>query len=420
MQRSMLNTISAQVKKNHFCSKHDLFEGEHSTAMLWRETQLNQLGGNQPVAVRKVTPVQAAQPTGALSPHMLLVPHQECLWPLPLHRGAQAHCLPPAARLATTAASAQGSGKGAGEVCWCGTVACERQQFLFGSWSGDKAGSQAHVVDEASVQEAATTQSNPHLLWHSFGLSLHVLREKSYHFLVDVEIPFSTLFQGVPATSLEHHGSSPNSFSSVPPRCCLHLCGPSKSQSKNRLESFLWQVSIRVWMKQKSHPNLKQRAQSSTRQCRALGSAQALCHTTSLLCQAQGQSRASLQGISWKCGHVPYTAGLLRHWIGLWGASSSLEGPGRGKCSDAAREERPAGTMSRVKRPGAPSRSRPCLLPLHTPRERLLGFFLLLFPLLAVLPPSSNEGVGDWLTAHFPAQQVMHAFDKGCSQVFFF
>lgn len=41
---------------------------------------------------------------------------------------------------------------------------------------------------------------------------------------------------------LGHHCSSPNSSSCALPRCCVHLCRSSKSQSKNGFESWLWQV----------------------------------------------------------------------------------------------------------------------------------------------------------------------------------
>lgn len=118
-----VDTSSTQI--NHFCSKHDLFEGGHSTAMLLRETRLNRLGRNQLVAAREVTPVQADQPTCALSPHRSIVRHPEWFMAPSAARGGTGR-LPPAVRLATTAASAQGSGKGVGEACWSVTVACAK------------------------------------------------------------------------------------------------------------------------------------------------------------------------------------------------------------------------------------------------------------------------------------------------------
>lgn len=118
-----VDTISTQI--NHFCSKHDLFEGGHSTATLLRETRLNRLRRNQLVAAREVTPVQADQPTCALSPHRSIVRHPEWFMAPSAARGGTGR-LPPAVRLATTAASAQGSGKGVGEACWSVTVACAK------------------------------------------------------------------------------------------------------------------------------------------------------------------------------------------------------------------------------------------------------------------------------------------------------
>lgn len=145
------------------------------------------------------------------------------------------------------------------------------------------------------------------------------------------------------------------------------------------------------------------------------GQPQALCHTASLLCQAHGQNWVSLQGISWKCSHMPDSSDT--------GKGYEEQVPflrGQGEANALMRHGRKAQLGPRARSPGAPTGSQPCLFPLHTPRQHLSGFFPLLFPLLAVLPPSSDEGVGDWLTAHFPAQQVMHAFGKGCSQGCFF
>lgn len=179
---------SAPKQKNHFSSKHDLFEGGHYTATLLRETPLNSLTRNHPVAVREdmlvwTSPLMLSICTAHRS---LMVQHWERLVaPSPACVGTG--MLLPAALLAMAAASAprtwEGSGRG---VQVCDSSPCKDSNTYLDRYMGNEA-----------------------------------------------------LSQKVPTMPLGHHCSSPNSSSGALPRCCVHLCGPSKSQSKNGLESCL-------------------------------------------------------------------------------------------------------------------------------------------------------------------------------------
>lgn len=76
--------------------------------------------------------------------------------------------------------------------------------------------------------------------------------------------------------------------------------------------------------------------------------------------------------------------------------------------------ENPAGVVGKVRSPAAPTGPRPCaqhpmLASSINTQAALVRLFLLLFSLLAVLPPSSSEGMGDKLMTRFPAQQAMLA-----------
>lgn len=94
----------------------------------------------------------------------------------------------------------------------------------------------------------------------------------------------------------------------------------------------------------------------------------------------------------------PYSsrsARLPSHGERLQGAAASLEGPLRGRCSAGAAVtmESPAGVMGKARSPAAPTGARPCirqpmLASSINTQAALAGLFLLLFPLLAALPPS--------------------------------
>ena len=115
-----------------------------------------------------------------------------------------------------------------------------------------------------------------------------------------------------------------------------------------------------------------------------------------------------------------HAARLLSCWEGLQGAEEQLHllrGQGEaGAQLGRLRQGRRACLGPRAE-PGAQvhphghghTPSTPRSPPPYTPRQCLSGFFPLLFPLLTALPPSSDEGMGDRLTAHFLAQQVMLA-----------
>lgn len=193
---------------------------------------------------------------------------------------------------------------------------------------------------------------------------------------------------------LGHHCSSPNSSSCALPRCCVDLCRSSKSQSKNRVEIWLWQVFMRAGMKEKS--------------------LRAWCHTMVLLCQSHSWSRTSPQGLSWTCGHIPHVpSGFPAAGKGYkeqLQLSRGQASAGLG-CFRQGRRAEPglwAEPRARVNPQGySHEPSTPCSPPPYTPRQSLPGFFLLLFLLLTVLPPSCDEGMGVRPTAHFLAWQVM-------------
>lgn len=108
-----------------------------------------------------------------------------------------------------------------------------------------------------------------------------------------------------------------------------------------------------------------------------------------------------------------HPTGLLSCWEGLQGATSPLEGPGRGKCSAGAaatRDETPAGAVGTARNPGGPTGARPhtrhpMLASSVRTQSWLAGLFFFYFLSSRLL----MKGSRDRLTAHFPAQQVMLA-----------
>lgn len=222
---------------------------------------------------------------------------------------------------------------------------------------------------------------------------------------MEVEVLFATLPQGVPTTPLGHHCSSPDSSSGVLPKCCKHLCGPSRSQNKNRLRSWLRRVPMRAGTRQKTsrkpenrEPTAAPRSAEPQSQCRRCIMPQ-LSHT--------GPAEPFPEMLP----HPLHPAGLLSCWDRLRRDTSPLEGPGRGGCWAGAAATREEVQEPRYTRRGTDmTPSTPRSPPPYPPRQCLSGCFPLLFPLLAALPPSSDGWMGDRLTAHLLARQVMLTF----------
>lgn len=124
--------------------------------------------------------------------------------------------------------------------------------------------------------------------------------ERGCHCLGRWRSSFSTLPQGVLTTPPGHHCSSPDSSSGVLPRCCKHLSRPSKSQNENGFRCWLQWVSMRAETGKKT--SLKPETESPEQH----HVTQSLRASTDIVSH-HSSPMPVLQGLSRRCGHIPYT-----------------------------------------------------------------------------------------------------------------
>lgn len=119
--------------------------------------------------------------------------------------------------------------------CWSAVATSKGSNF----YPGNEDGGQAHGTEEALARETATTQEQPPFTAARLWTFLAHSGERDCSCLVKVEVLVSTLPQGGPTTIPGLHCSCPHPSSGAFPTNFIRLCGPGKSQSQNRLESWL-------------------------------------------------------------------------------------------------------------------------------------------------------------------------------------